>query len=173
MHRQRPLTIASPPAPQVTRFVFVRHGHYDKASPDPKTASLLERGRAEARRAAEFLRECGVTPDLIVTTRAVRTRETAEVISETLGTNLCIRATDGGFARGKSNLDAKLQEWTEGAARQLVTVICVGHHVQQNYCLAELEGSVAIPKSARGSVLIYERGDQGRWRLTGHQVGGA
>lgn len=172
MASQINLEFACRPAEGVVRFVFVRHGTYDKTTANPNTAALLEQGRAEARRAGEFLRAQGIHPDLIVTTRTARTRQTAEVILETLGTDLPIRATSGGFARGKSDLDTKLREWAEGADHPPATVMFVGHHTQQDHCLAELEGSVPIPSGARGSVLVYERGDQGSWMLRRHLVGG-
>jgi len=172
VEQERQLSFLLPSAYAVTRFVFVRHGTYDKTTPNPKTASLLERGRSEARRAGEFLRLQGISPDLIVTTRTARTTETAEIIAATLGTAIPIRTTSGGFAPGKGDLEAKLQEWTQDAPHPVKTLLLVGHHPQQDYCLRELGRQVEIPREGKGTVLVFERVPE-RWLLNAHHVGGA
>jgi broad specificity phosphatase PhoE len=155
------------------RFVFVRHGHYDKTTGDNDTAPLVEAGREEARAAGDFLRKEGVVPDLFCTTRTRRTRETAETILATLEKTLPIHAKDAGFARGKSTLDEKLEEWIAEAGFTPWTVLFVGHHTQQLYCLRELPSQVSIPKDNRGCVLVYEKNDKGQWLLRCHHPGAA
>jgi phosphohistidine phosphatase SixA len=155
------------------RFVFVRHGHYDKTNGDNDEAPLLEAGQDEARSAGEFLRREGVVPDLVCATRTRRTQQTAEIILATLESTLAVQAKDAGFARGKSTLDEKLEEWIAEAGLTPWTVLFVGHHTQQLYCLRELPSQVSIPKDNRGCVLVYEKTDRGEWQLRCHHPGGA
>ena len=55
------------------------------SSQDDWQRPLNDRGRRDAPRAGEWLRESGLVPDLIVSSDAVRARSTAEAVAETLG----------------------------------------------------------------------------------------
>lgn len=143
------------------RFIFVRHGDYDKAGlslAEKKVAGLNERGAQQAMEMGEWLAAQGLAPDEVITTQAERTKETADWMLMAMDLEgVETRAVSGGFALGKRGLDEKLYEW-----RCMGQTVCfVGHCKQQEYCVAEL-GGPELKRSDR-AVMVYERDDDGRW----------
>jgi phosphohistidine phosphatase SixA len=156
------------------RFIFVRHGHYDgkgKTSAEKKVTPLNPRGREAARAAGEFLREHGIRPDVVFTTETARTKETAQIILGVLGLE-SLRAVpkSGGFAKGRADLDKKLEEWLKGPTPRAQTVLFVGHDTSQSYCLSELRSTPTIPPNNRSCVLVYRQQDGG-WACEASFVG--
>ena len=69
------------------RLLIMRHAKSSWADTgiDDWMRPLNDRGRRDAPRAGEWLRERGLTPDLIVTSDAVRARATAEAVAQACG----------------------------------------------------------------------------------------
>lgn len=156
------------------RFIFVRHGHYDKKGklqPEKNKTGLNARGREAARAAGEFLKREGIVPEVVFTTRTERTRETARIVLATLGVeDVQPQARGGGFSKGKdkAGLDAKLAGWIGKTDPDVV--MFVGHHPSQNYCVSELSGTPDVPDGNKACVLVYDKQPDG-WLLTRHHLG--
>ncbi|MFT4296697.1 MAG: 2,3-diphosphoglycerate-dependent phosphoglycerate mutase [Micropruina sp.] len=78
----------SAPDPAAGRLVLLRHGESSYNAEGRFTGlldvPLTERGRAEARHAARLLADADIVPDLIYTSRLTRTRDTAQLVRDTL-----------------------------------------------------------------------------------------
>jgi broad specificity phosphatase PhoE len=150
------------------RFVFVRHGNYDKPTRTAARARapLNAKGREAARRAGEFLREHGVVPDLVCTTDKQRTIDTADLVLEVLGVAPPRRIFGGGFKTGAklAEIEARLLAWSNLVAPPPRVLMFVGHHAQQNACLRELGGAERAERK-HAAVLVYDWDPDGRWTL--------
>ncbi len=148
----------------IKHFVFVRHGRTDKQGNDPALTAV---GEQQARAAGAFLRDAGVVPDLVLTTKKRRTKETAAGLLAELGRpETPTRATEGGFAKGKSSLEDWLAKNAKGDAQ---TVLFVGHHSSQGYCASELSPDLGIDEESRVA-LVYERRAATEWKLVASWV---
>jgi phosphohistidine phosphatase len=69
------------------RLLILRHAKssWADASLDDRQRPLNERGRRDAPRAGEWLRERSLVPDVIVTSDAVRARTTAQAVAKAAG----------------------------------------------------------------------------------------
>lgn len=155
------------------RFIFVRHGRCDKSIKPKTKAPLTPEGVEAARQAGTFLRAQGIELDLVCTTKTVRTQQTAQHLLEALGrTDLPLHRHDAGVSKGgKYSLEAKLELWIAAANMSPQTLLFVGHHSTQEYCVDRLPAAPAIPKDNRGCVLVYDRDDAGAWQLVAHFPG--
>ena len=140
----------------------------------PKTkAPLRPEGVEAARQAGSFLRARGIEPELVCTTKTVRTQQTAEHLLEALGRpDLPLHRHVAGVAKGgKYSLEAKLELWIAAANMSPKTLLFVGHQSTQDYCVDRLPEAPAIPKDNRGCVLVYDLDDAGAWRFVTHFPG--
>jgi phosphohistidine phosphatase len=66
----------------VKRLILLRHAKAVAASPDleDRDRRLADRGRSDAIRMGQFLKEDGAVPDLVLCSTALRTRETLDLI---------------------------------------------------------------------------------------------
>jgi broad specificity phosphatase PhoE len=147
------------------RFVFVRHGHYDHGT-NPDQGPLTEHGERQAREAGEYLRQAGIVPDFVVTTRTLRTRQTARLLLAAMGRaeQESQRLKMGGFTIGGQNFDAKVAEWRGLAPTPPETLLFVGHEPSQDACQKRSPG-LALPKGTHGVVVVFEREGDGEWRV--------
>jgi phosphohistidine phosphatase len=156
------------------RFVFVRHGRYDGSDvprSERRRKPLVHRGEAQAREAGRWLRERGITPDLVVTTDTRRTVQTADFVLEELGFDDRDRLVTGGGFRSRHGLHGKLREWI-GEREDVGVLLFVGHHTSQP-SLLKLTGrrDLGIDRSSHACVLVCLR-DGDRWTLEAHHPGG-
>ena len=147
------------------RFVFVRHGHYDHGT-KPDQGPLTEHGERQAREAGEYLRDAGIVPDFVVTTRTLRTRQTARLLLAATGRGEqeSLPLKKGGFTIGGHNFDAKVAEWRALAPTPPETLLFVGHEPSQDACEKRSPGLV-LPKKTHGAVVVFERDADGDWRV--------
>jgi len=157
------------------RFVFIRHGHYDK--PKDKAArpraSLIPQGREAAQRAGEFLREQSIIPDLLCHTSTARARETADIVLRELGVERPVVDVGSGFQKGatRREIEARVATWAALAVPAPEVIAFVGHDTQQIACLRELaRGTLSIPKENRACVLVFDKDGDG-WTLGAHHSG--
>ena len=75
------------------RLVILRHAKAIPASPelDDCDRRLADRGRSDAIRMGQFLKEEGCVPELALCSTAMRTRETLELVVPQLGTTPMLR----------------------------------------------------------------------------------
>ena len=75
------------------RLVLLRHAKAIPASPEleDRDRRLADRGRSDAIRMGQFLKEEGCVPELVLCSPALRTRETLELVVPQLGTTPALR----------------------------------------------------------------------------------
>ena len=156
------------------RFVFIRHGHYAKPAEKSERdrAPLTDAGQRTARQAGEYLAAQGIRPDLVCTTKAQRTRETATIVLETLGASCPTHAKDSGFGSGATGdeITRRIGEWASGVTPRPQTLLYVGHDTQQSALLRRF-GGPEIPQANRACVLIWDQAPDGQWLFVGSHAG--
>jgi phosphohistidine phosphatase len=107
-----------------TRLYVIRHAVAEDEAPDGDDAArrLTKKGRRKFERLVRLLEATGMEIDLVATSPLVRTRQTAEILAETLGSRPPVEVVDA--LRPGADWQA-LVEWTirQDAAR----VAWVGH----------------------------------------------
>ena len=75
------------------RLILLRHAKAIPASPDlnDRDRRLADRGRADAIRIGQFLKEEAAVPELVLCSTALRTRETADLVVPGLGAAPVVR----------------------------------------------------------------------------------
>ena len=88
------------------RLIILRHAKSSWAdtSLDDWQRPLNDRGRSDAPRVGEWLREHAIVPDLIVTSDAVRARRTAEAVAGTAGHSRDIVVTPSLYEASTSDI---------------------------------------------------------------------
>ena len=108
------------------RLIILRHAKSSWAdtSLDDWQRPLNDRGRSDAPRVGEWLREHAIVPDLIVTSDAVRARTTAEAVAGTAGYSRDIVVTPSLYEASTSDILGVVNELPEEARSTLL----VGHN---------------------------------------------
>ncbi|MFC9557989.1 SixA phosphatase family protein [Agromyces sp. NPDC056965] len=122
--------------------LLVRHAKSswgDPALPDHERP-LNHRGRRDAPRAGERLRERGVVPDVIVTSTAVRARSTAAILAQALDLG-SDRVVEDGRLYGAS--PEGLVDIIRALDDELATVMLVGHNPEIGELAFELSDEIA------------------------------
>ncbi|MGW7363083.1 SixA phosphatase family protein [Streptomyces sp. NPDC054841] len=106
------------------RLVLLRHAK--SAWPDvaDHDRPLAPRGRRDAPAAGRLLRETGCVPDLVICSTARRARETWDLASAQLGTEVPVRYEERVYGADPAELVGVLREVPEGVG----TVLLVGHN---------------------------------------------
>ena len=149
-------------------IVFVRHGERSRVGADDP---LTERGIAMAHETGRWLRERGIAPAVIVPTRSLRARQTAEAL----------RGALGGVAplEPERSLPESPATW-EALATRLETrclgptdAIVVGHHPTQVLIERTFGGrTFNVPRENRAAAFVLERDAGGGWRCVEVWEGG-
>ncbi len=119
--------------------MFMRHGKSDWGigSFDDHARPLNDRGRASAQRMGVVLSELGLTPDLVVSSSAVRARSTAELAERSGGWGCPIIVEDALYG-------ASVAETLSVAARHggsAGRILLVGHQPTWGMAVTHLTGS--------------------------------
>lgn len=111
---------AGPPAV----LLVVRHAHAEPARDgSDRERPLSERGRRDAARLGRLLAQMHAEPDAIITSPALRARDTARAIAESSGSSAALAEEDRLYTAGAD----VLSELVERLASAPRTVVAVGH----------------------------------------------
>ena len=118
------------------RLVFLRHAKAAPAAPglDDRDRVLAERGRADAIRMGQYLREEDCVPALVLCSSAARTRQTLELVIPQLGARPKVQIVDALYlARWVSifNLVRQVESTAE-------IMMVVGHNPGLEECVKKL-----------------------------------
>ncbi|QRM55659.1 histidine phosphatase family protein [Sinorhizobium sp. BG8] len=138
------MTTQDPPA---FRLYLLRHARAAWALPGQTDfdRALDEQGYAEAEIIAEELADQGYAPEIVVSSTAVRCRETAEPLRRTLGEELEIQYIDSLYAA-----TADTYEEIAFAPRPQASLMLVGHNPTMEEFFRQLVGQ-AIAEAAAPS----------------------
>jgi phosphohistidine phosphatase len=130
---------------------LIRHGIAAERGPeypDDSKRPLTSRGMAALRREAKGLREAGVTFDLIVSSPLVRTRQTAEIIAETLAGKPSVTTSDALAPAGTPS--AVMQEIQKHHRKARIAL--VGHEPNIGELAARLIGARSPMTFKKGAI---------------------
>jgi phosphohistidine phosphatase len=122
----------------VKRLLILRHAKssWADSSLDDRERPLNDRGRRDAPRAGEWLRERAVMPDLIITSDAVRARTTAEAVAKAAGYSRALVVTPSLYHATPEDVLDVLQD----APDEAHTVLIVGHNPGLEDLVGQLTG---------------------------------
>jgi phosphohistidine phosphatase len=142
------------------KLYVLRHGKADWPDWDKEDSlrPLTEKGKGELRRAAEFFKQIGVTPDHIVTSPLPRASQTAHIMQYQLGGELyTVKELSPGFEPHRLEVILKRQK----------DVMIVGHEPDLSAIICHFTG--AHVKMSKGGLarLDFENSQQARliWLL--------
>lgn len=127
---------------EVRRLYLLRHGKsdWDAAYGADHERPLAARGREAAKGVGRFLRELGQTPDLVVSSTAVRARSTAEVAAEAGAWNCPVRLSESLYPPSLGALLAEARSTSDEVGR----LVLVGHEPTWSGAVSALTGGSAV-----------------------------
>jgi phosphohistidine phosphatase len=122
----------------VKRLLILRHAKssWADSSISDWQRPLNERGRRDAPRAGQWLRERSLVPDVIITSDAVRARTTAEAVAEAAGYSQEISVEPSLYHAKPADLLTVLH----GVRSEARTVLVVGHNPGLEELVQQLTG---------------------------------
>ncbi|WP_160012003.1 histidine phosphatase family protein [Rhizobium sp. 18055] len=159
------MTAITPPP---SRIYLLRHA--EAAWPAPGLSdferALTEKGYADAEIVAENAADKGYKPDLVLSSTALRCRQTADAIHRAMGENLDIRFVDALY-----NASPDIYIDIIAAQNEVTSVMLVGHNPVLEQTLEALIGHQALAQALPNgfppsglAVLDFNQGLNG-WRL--------
>ncbi|MFT5679111.1 MAG: phosphohistidine phosphatase [Myxococcota bacterium] len=136
------------------KVIFVRHGERRKGESDPELTSW---GRRMSTETGHWIQAQGLTPDQVIVTPTMRTRQTVEEILLVFSAPIPIR--EAGLPELLEDWDALLETIPEKGVALLV-----GHHPTMDMLRRELGPlPVSVPRGHFASAVVLEA-DGGSWR---------
>ncbi len=140
------------------KILFIRHGAKG-AGRDP---SLTPEGRGMVAQAAAWIAERGLAPERVLHSKWARTRETAQILVETLGAGEASPLPKG---RG---VPQSLPRWDELVSELVrapdALIALVGSHGTQGMIAKHMDGArFGLTRRRYAAVMLLERDEQGRW----------
>jgi phosphohistidine phosphatase len=135
-------------------LLLLRHAKSSWADPalDDHQRPLNERGRRDAPRMGDLVREYRLSPDIIVSSDAVRARQTAEAVAEAAGCAAKILFDPRLYHASPASIVAVLQTVPDAKAR---TVMIVGHNPGLEGLIAKLTAEHPdLPTAALAQVVL-------------------
>ncbi|MDH3405007.1 MAG: histidine phosphatase family protein [Acidobacteriota bacterium] len=143
-------------------ILMLRHGKSDwqAAYGADHERPLAARGRRASRLVGRWVERTGLTPDLVLTSDAVRARTTAELAAAAGGWGSPIRLEPGFYGESPAALVGALRGLDEGVR----TVLLAGHYPTWPETIARLTGGgrIRFPTAALAGL-----GYAGAWRDVG------
>jgi phosphohistidine phosphatase len=130
---------------------LIRHGEADergKAYPDDSKRPLTSQGIARLRKEARALNTLGIGFDQIITSPLARTRQTADVLAETLKSKPSVSASDALAPAGTPS--AVIQEVTRHMRKARIAL--VGHEPNIGELAARLIGARTPLEFKKGAI---------------------
>ena len=135
-------------------LLVVRHAKslWDNTTLDDHERPLNERGRRDGPKMGTVVRECGLMPDLIVSSDAVRARLTAEAVARSAGFDGEVQLEPRLYAASVADVLAVLCTVQEAHSG---TVMIVGHNPGLEQLIAHLTGeSEDLPTAALAQIAL-------------------
>ena len=135
-------------------LLVLRHAKssWKEAGLDDHERSLNKRGRRDGPRMGKLVREHGLTPDVIISSDAVRARLTAEAVAETSRYTGEIRIEGALYAASPADILAVLRTVD---TRTAATVMVVGHNPGMEELVARLtREQPELPTAALAQIVL-------------------
>ncbi|KAL5972319.1 hypothetical protein ACLOJK_041572 [Asimina triloba] len=151
---------SAPPKPLTRRLILLRHAESSWRSPTLRDHDrpLSKTGRADAAKVSRKLQQMGWVPELILSSDAVRTKETLQIMQENargfleaevyfIASFYSIAAMDGQTAE---HLEQTISEY---ARDEILTVMCMGHNRGWEEAASMLSGATIELKTCNAALL--------------------
>ena len=127
---------------------------------------LNERGRRDAPRIAQALSDLGWTPDWVVASDAVRTRQTWEGMTEVFGGDTPLLLDSNLYLAGLGALQQSAADWPSATT----TLLALGHNPGWEQALSYLSGTPCGMTTANAGLLeghgaSWQEALEGAWEL--------
>ena len=131
---------------------LLRHADAEPHCADDATRRLTDKGYKQAKRIGCFVKEQGIRPDIILTSPAVRARETAEITCKILGASNIIEVLWASCGMDQMRALEELAAYSRFKA-----VLLVAHEPDLSCLIAGLIGlgksvSVTFPKASLAAI---------------------
>jgi len=129
-------------------IIILRHADAEPHCADDAARRLTERGYKQAKRVGCFLKEQGLRPDIILTSPAVRARDTAEIAGKILGVQDPLQVPWASCGMEPISALGELASYN-----RFKTLMLVGHEPDLSSLIATLLGmgksiSLSLPKAS-------------------------
>ena len=124
------------------QLYILRHANADTEAPTDSARELSEKGREQAKKAAQFCTRHGIRPDVIFSSPLIRAQQTAKPVAKELG----MEVTNARWLACGATPEEIFAEL--GALKGLAAVMLVGHEPDLGELIAHLLGS------GRGSINV-------------------
>jgi phosphohistidine phosphatase len=133
------------------RLIVMRHAKSDwhTGSASDHERPLNERGRQDAPRMAQWLRELGWLPERVLSSDSTRTRETYELMADTIGRDVPVVWLKQFYHAGATAVRQALAV----LSMQVRTVLVLGHNPGWEETIAWLSGQSATMPTAACALL--------------------
>jgi len=135
-------------------LLVLRHAKssWKETALDDHERPLNKRGREDGPRMGKLVREIGLTPDVIISSGAVRARLTAEAVAEAAGYARDIRFEEALYAASPADILSVLRTATTTTAG---TVMIIGHNPGLEELVAHLTGEQPdLPTAALAQIAL-------------------
>lgn len=105
------------------RLIIVRHAKTEQLAETDHARVLTERGHRDAAAGADWLRERGYVPHVVLVSSAARARQTADILAEGMGTT-DVRVDDALYSAGPQDVLDSVRAIEDDAE----TLMVVGHN---------------------------------------------
>lgn len=142
------------------RLVIIRHASFEMDNPiiDDVNRPISRAGTRQAAQAGEQLADFSFKADLLVSSPALRSRETAQIIAEKLEINSVVQVVDEIYQAERPEILRVVHELPDTAE----TVLLVGHHPGVSLLLNHLV-DCDVNEIEQGGFAVLEL-DATRWR---------
>ena len=135
-------------------LLVLRHAKssWSDSALDDHERTLNQRGLRDGPRMGKLVREHGLTPDVIISSDAVRARLTAAAVAQAAGYRQDIRFEEALYAASAADILAVLRTVTQATAG---TVMIVGHNPGLEELVAQLTGEQPdLPTAALAQIVL-------------------
>ena len=151
------------------RLIIMRHAKssWDSDAPTDHARPLNKRGRKDAPRVAQRLKELGWMPELVVSSDSQRTRETWARMEPIFMEDIPVELRRELYGGGADEITESALEWPDSVG----TVLVLGHNPGWEYAVATFSGIHEAMTTANAALLAGIGDDWysalgGRWHLT-------
>ena len=150
------------------QIILIRHAKALEASEFPGEdfeRPLSEKGEASLKIIAKYLRLIGVKPDRVVSSPAVRTKRTAEILALEYKREKIeyIKDLYNGYATPRKDSNAIHLSVVQKTKKDAKVMVLVGHNPDLTNFASYLSGD-GVPSLKKGSVVVLSVPDEVEWK---------
>ncbi|WP_442508301.1 SixA phosphatase family protein [Novipirellula sp. SH528] len=146
------------------RLILMRHAKSDWADEglSDHDRPLNKRGKRDAPQMAEWLREIDCLPDVVLSSSAVRTRETAELMQDSFRSDVVVSYIESLYLATPETICSVISSDSCDAS----TVMVLAHNPGMAYLVSQLAGQMVDMPTAAIAIFDVSIADWSKFRLS-------